>query len=132
MTPHLFVYGTLLPDAGGFLGANERNRLRAAGDFLGNAFTTGVLLNLGDYPGLIVGMGRVSGGAYTLHDPAATLGWLDAYEGLTGSQNDEYARREIETTLAGGRVLTAWTYVFIGNSQGLCKIETGRWRPQQG
>ena len=128
MEPFLFVYGTLLPHAEGKMGVAERNRLQVEGVFLGPAHTAGVLLNLGDYPGLIRGLETVHGGVYRLHDKGTTLRWLDAYEGLTGGEDDEYVRRQVQATLADGQVLTAWTYVFIGNSHGLCKIISGRWQ----
>ena len=110
------------------MGVAERNRLQVEGVFLGPAHTAGVLLNLGDYPGLIRGLETVHGGVYRLHDKGTTLRWLDAYEGLTGGEDDEYVRRQVQATLADGQVLTAWTYVFIGNSHGLCKIISGRWQ----
>ncbi|MEQ1695764.1 MAG: gamma-glutamylcyclotransferase family protein [Hyphomicrobiaceae bacterium] len=128
MTPHLFVYGTLMPGIECPMGTMERNKLRSAGDFLGAAHTHGTLLNLGAYPGMIEAAGTVHGGLYRLHDPASTLAWLDAYEGLTGNANDEYVRREVKANLANGETRDAWTYVFIGSSLGLCKISTGRWQ----
>jgi gamma-glutamylcyclotransferase (GGCT)/AIG2-like uncharacterized protein YtfP len=131
MTPHLFVYGTLMPDAEGSLGGTERNRLRDAGAFLGSAKTPGVLLDLGHYPGLALGTDTVYGGIYKLHEPGKTLRWLDVYEGLTGDPGDEYVRREIPVALENGQNLPAWTYVFIGNSFGLCKITSGRWQPRR-
>lgn len=128
MTPFLFVYGTLLPDAKGALGASQRLKLSGVGDYLGPAHMQGVLLDLGGYPGMIPGPGTVHGAVYRLHDIAATLEWLDVYEGVTGKANDEYHRLEQEAAFPAGQVLDAWTYVFIGNSQGLCKIVSGRWQ----
>ncbi len=128
MTPFLFVYGTLLPNSEGKLGLRQRNRLRGESSFLGPAHTAGVLLDLGDYPGLMHGAETVHGGVFRLHDTGTTLPWLDTYECLTGSDRDEYVRRQVEVTLVGGQSLIAWTYVFIGNSHGLCKITSGRWQ----
>jgi gamma-glutamylcyclotransferase (GGCT)/AIG2-like uncharacterized protein YtfP len=128
MTPFLFVYGTLLPGAAGKMGSKQRSLLQNEGEFLGPAFASGVLLDLGAYPGMMDGSEIVHGGIYRLHDGGKTLKWLDAYEGITGGEGDEYVRREAQSTLADGKILTAWTYVFIGNSQGLCKIPSGRWQ----
>ena len=128
MTPFLFVYGTLLPEADGAMGSRERQMLQSEGIFLGPATARGVLLDLGEYPGMMEGSETVHGGIYHLRNSGTTLEWLDVYEGITGEKCDEYVRRVIQSTLADGQILAAWTYVFIGNSHGLCKIHPGRWQ----
>lgn len=128
MIPFLFVYGTLQPDAESKLGLCERRMLQSEGIFLGPASTCGALLDLGDYPGLMQGPDLVHGAVYRLSDPDMTLKWLDAYEGITIDRPNEYRRLERQVMLVGGQLLNAWTYVFIGNSYGLCKIASGRWQ----
>lgn len=123
----LFVYGSLLPHATSPMGAAERVRLAAEAHYLGPAHTRGVLLNLGDYPGLIEGSDTVYGGLYQLHTPAKTLTWLDAYEGIAGRPSDDYQRCPLPILQPGLIVITAQAYVFIGPRDGLNAIPTGRW-----
>jgi len=124
---HLFVYGTLMPDACGELGLAERARLAVEADLLGPATTTGLLLDLGDYPGLIDGPGVVHGIVYALRNPAATLAWLDAYEDVRGTSQDLYRRDERPVTLETGTSISAWTYVSIQPMIERAVIGSGRW-----
>jgi len=127
MTPLLFVYGTLLPDDRGAYGAVERARLAAEADLVGLASTRGALLDLGDYPGLVEGDGVVHGAVYRLRDPAHTLAWLDAYEGVTGGHGDEYVRCVCEVTVATKDYGSCWTYCYLQFKVDAAPIESGRW-----
>ena len=124
---HLFVYGSLLPRVASRTGVAERLRLSAEGDYLGDAHISGQLLNLGAYPGLIEGNGTVHGGVYLLRTPEETLAWLDAYEGLTGGNADDYRRQPLAVTKAAGTVVIAEVYVFIGPRSGHTHVPSGRW-----
>lgn len=94
----LFVYGTLLPGPwGAAMGRGERERLGRESIVLGAAVIAGRLVDLGPYPGLIgaaVTDDVVHGELLRLIDPAATLRWLDDYEGIGrgGPAGDEYVR----------------------------------------
>ena len=124
---HLFVYGTLRPESRGALGAVERARLACEARYLGPAATAGRLLDLGDSPGLADGPGIVRGGLYALAEPAKTLAWLDAYEGITGAACDEYRRCQRTVTLSGGVALLAWAYVCVRAADGAPAIASGDW-----
>lgn len=127
-TPYLFVYGTLMSTATGFLGQTQRARLAGESEPVGPAAVGGRLYDLGRYPGLVVTSpvsvaGRsarvqpVSGAAsgegardivfgevVKLIDPRRSLRWLDTYEGVYGDggrAGDEYLRRPAEVWLCG-------------------------------
>lgn len=127
-TPYLFVYGTLMSTATGFLGQTQRARLKGESEPVGPATVGGRLYDLGRYPGLVVtspasAAGRPAGvqsvsGAFSgagardvvfgevvkLIDARRSLRWLDAYEGVYGDggrAGDEYLRRPAEVWLRG-------------------------------
>jgi gamma-glutamylcyclotransferase (GGCT)/AIG2-like uncharacterized protein YtfP len=129
MNPHIFVYGTLLSGAGHPKGAQLGREAR----LLGLATIQGCrLYSLGRYPGLVEVpdiAGPVHGEVYALNSPAASLGWLDAYEGIVPGNHDQnrYERVERPVKLATGATLTAWVYVFRGGVTRLRLIPDGRW-----
>src|SRR3972149_11819532 len=83
------------------------DRLQREARLLGEASIEGKLFSLGKYPGLVEAAGsgaRVHGEVYALNAPAASLAWLDAYEGIVpgdGDRND-YQRVERLARLASG------------------------------
>ena len=88
MNPHLFVYGSLLSAAGHPNG----ERLRGEARLIGEASIPGRLYRVGWYPGLVeaaAGSARVHGEVYALNDPASSLAWLDAYEGIVPGNEAE-------------------------------------------
>jgi gamma-glutamylcyclotransferase (GGCT)/AIG2-like uncharacterized protein YtfP len=127
MNPHLFVYGTLLSRAQHPMGG----RLRREARLVGEASVLGRLYSLGRYPGLVETTdpeSRVHGEVYALSSPAASLRWLDAYEGIGGtSASNEYERSERTVRLASGGDLAAWVYLYRAPVQGLPAIPDGRW-----
>ncbi len=127
MTPHLFVYGTLLSAARHPMGA----RLLRQAQLLGEATIRGRLYDLGRYPGLTETDDPaeiVHGEVYTLNSPAATLPWLDAYEGIAKDAfRNEYERCERAVHLASGGEVTAWVYLYRAPVKGLAPIRGGRW-----
>lgn len=109
MNVHLFVYGTLRralrrPEA----------RLLSGAEWLGEGSVAGRLLDLGAYPGLVRGGGRVRGEVYWLARPTLMLQRLDAYEGCgrRGPTPDEYRRAIVRVRLDRGGSLSAWVYVY--------------------
>ena len=128
MNPHLFVYGTLLSTAGHPMGA----RLRRESRLIGAASMPGRLYRISQYPGLVEdadGEARVWGEVYELSNPAASLKWLDAYEGIVpeaGARN-EYERVERVVRLVSAQELTAWLYFYRRPVAGLQLIASGRW-----
>ena len=63
--------------------------------------------------------------------PAASLAWLDAYEGIVPGDHDrnDYARVERVARLASGADITAWVYIYLKPVAPAHLIPGGRWRP---
>ena len=128
MNPHLFVYGTLLSAAGHRNGA----RLQREARLIGEASIAGRLYRIERYPGLVEDSNpllRVHGEVYVLHDPANTLTWLDAYEGIVPGAPDrnEYERVERSVRLASGEQITVWVYLYRKDVARFRLIPDGRW-----
>jgi gamma-glutamylcyclotransferase (GGCT)/AIG2-like uncharacterized protein YtfP len=105
---YLFVYGTLRAAAG----TEWSKFLQSQSDFVDGGRTPGLLFQLDGYPGMTVREDHdawVRGEVYLLHDPAATLPRLDAYEGC------EFERQVVSVTLDHGRTISAWAYIYCGN-----------------
>ena len=108
----LFVYGTLRPS----LAAGESARLVHDLDLLGPATTPGVLVDLGDYPGLIGGDGIVHGDLLRIADPAR-LQALDADEEC-GGPAPLFQRERTVVRLPDGTTMGAWVYRYARPSRG--------------
>lgn len=153
-TPYLFVYGTLMSTACGFMGQAQRERLSGESEPVGAASVTGRLYDLGRYPGFValarpsvltraVGSGNspdagarevVYGEVVKLSNVRQSLRWLDAYEGVSGDggrAGDEYLRRPFDVMLSEGsgapRTLCAWLYVYQGRFDRRMLVRSGRW-----
>lgn len=95
--------------------------LAAASTFVGEGTVSGRLLNLGRYPGLVDGHGRVRGEVYRLDDPEL-LPVLDREEGYN------FGRRRAIVTLASGRRARAWVYRYRGPQNRAVPIPDGDYR----
>jgi len=82
---------------------------------------TGTLLDLGRYPGLVAGEGRVRGEVYRLAHPGL-LATLDREEGYN------FERRLTAVTLGDDRRARAWTYWYRGPRTRGVPIPEGDWR----
>ena len=120
-TAHLFVYGTLLSRATNQMGEAMRIRLSTEAQLLGSAKVFGRLYNLGAYPGLVLPQSSgedapsgatVAGELYHLPTIAATLKWLDVYEGIDPAAPDQglYVRQQADVVKANEQPTTAWLY----------------------
>jgi gamma-glutamylcyclotransferase (GGCT)/AIG2-like uncharacterized protein YtfP len=89
--------------------------------FLGTGEVRGCLLDLGHYPGLIDGAGRVRGEIYRLDDPEL-LPVLDREEGYN------FERRRAIVTLENGRRARAWIYRYRGPQNRAVPIPDGDYR----
>ena len=99
-----------------------RYRVHAArSTFLGEGSVRGKLVNLGSYPGLIDGAGRVRGEIYRLDGPEL-LPVLDREEGYN------FERRRAIVTLANGRRARAWIYRYRGSQNRAVPIPDGDYR----
>ena len=98
--------------------------LREHSTFLGEATARGHLVNLGRYPGMIDGAGRVRGEVYRLDDPEL-LPVLDREEVYN------FERRRAIVTLANGRRARAWIYRYRGPQNRAVPIPDGDYRRVQ-
>lgn len=111
----LFAYGTLM--RGYALHAVLARQATA----VGTGTVRGRLVDLGRYPGLTAGAGRVLGEVYRLDDPEL-LPILDREEGYN------FVRRRAVVTLAGGRRVRAWLYRYRGPHERAVPIPDGDYR----
>jgi gamma-glutamylcyclotransferase (GGCT)/AIG2-like uncharacterized protein YtfP len=95
--------------------------LRGRASRVGTATVTGRLLDLGRYPGLVAGAGRVSGELYRVDDPELLV-TLDREEGYN------FERRRTDVDLVDGRRARAWIYWYRGPRARATPIPRGDWR----
>lgn len=119
----IFVYGLLMRGL-------ELHHHMESGTFLDEGSTSGVLVSLGNYPGLIDGAGTVRGEVYRFDDLPAALDVLDDVEEFDATDPDAslYLRVARPVKMDDGRDVTAWTYVYNQECAGAPRIESGRWR----
>jgi len=111
----LFTYGTLMQ------GYALHPVLARGATRAGTGTVRGLLVDLGRYPGLIEGNGRVHGEIYRLDDPEL-LPILDREEGYN------FERRRAFVTLANGRRVRAWLYRYRGPRERSTPIHDGDYR----
>lgn len=126
----VFVYGTLRK---GECRADviDRHDPFEGGKGVVHGSVAGRLVDLGEYPGLLVGEDRtkrVHGEVYTFADLDEVFGDLDAIEGFNGydGEDGEYRRCIVRVDL-DARERICWTYVFCGDASGKPVIESGDW-----
>ncbi len=114
----LFVYGTLRPGL-----SSEGSRLVRDLESLGEATVRGVLYDLGDYPGMVVGDGLVHGDVLRVKS-MEQLAALDTYE-----ECDRPAPlfHRIVTTARSrdGSECMAWVYVYAREVADATRIDHG-------
>ncbi|HEY3064321.1 MAG TPA: gamma-glutamylcyclotransferase family protein [Methylomirabilota bacterium] len=111
----LFAYGTLMR------GYALHAVIARGSAFVGAGSVPGRLLDLGRYPGLVAGRGRVRGEIYRVRD-AELLATVDREEGYN------FARRRTVATLADGRRVRAWVYRYRGPRERAVPIPEGDYR----
>lgn len=124
-TPLLFVYGTLRR------GSDHANAARLAreSEWLGTATLTGTLYRVSWHPALVLaGADSITGDLLRLTNPAATLPWLDEFEGCAPDdpQPHDY-RRESTTVMTANGAAMAMVYVWNLPLDGLERIAGGDW-----
>jgi gamma-glutamylcyclotransferase (GGCT)/AIG2-like uncharacterized protein YtfP len=114
-------YGTLLRDEG----IQQRLGAGVMLDPIGPCFIAGNLFDLGDFPGLVPGDGRVVGELYELLNGEA-LAILDEYEGFVTDAPGctLYTRRRVRLLQPE---IDAWVYFYNGDTFRRPKIEGGSW-----
>jgi gamma-glutamylcyclotransferase (GGCT)/AIG2-like uncharacterized protein YtfP len=122
----LFVYGTLRHGSD----AAMARFLRAQSDWLGAAALSGLLYDLGTYPGAVYvpeAATQVRGDLFRLHCSEWTLERLDAYEGIDPTNptpQDEYVRKMVPV-LHRGELQMSWAYLYQLPTSGLRVIPSG-------
>ncbi|MCR9096322.1 MAG: gamma-glutamylcyclotransferase [bacterium] len=122
--PHwVAVYGSLMRGLGAVehLGITERLR------FVGPCVLEGELFDLGDWPGMRPGNGRVVAEIHALLDPDV-LPLLDAFEDFdpAAPRGSLYLRERVPLVEPVGA--TAWTYVYNRIPDASARIPSGDWR----
>jgi gamma-glutamylcyclotransferase (GGCT)/AIG2-like uncharacterized protein YtfP len=113
-TKLLFVYGTLLQQSSHPMAA----RLKRQSQYLGPGMIAAKLYDLGSYPGAVPSdkrQDRVRGDVVKLLSPAATLPWLDKYEGcgIDCPEPHDYERVIAPVALVTGERVDAWVYFYV-------------------
>jgi gamma-glutamylcyclotransferase (GGCT)/AIG2-like uncharacterized protein YtfP len=122
----LFVYGTLRPA----LAVGWPRKLVADLEVVGVATVSGLLYDLGDYPGMVAGEGVVHGDLLRIGDEER-LAAIDAYEECGGPQA-LYRREAVLATLANGTRVEAWAYFFTHPTGGAPVIADGDYLRRRG
>lgn len=119
----LALYGSLMRGLGGLEAAGIAAQVR----YVGPCAIPGELFDLGDYPGLRPGDGRVVGELYSVLAPEA-FARLDAFEGYEPDRPREslYLRERIELLVPRGQ--HAWLYVYNHVPDAHARVPDGDWR----
>jgi len=129
MSDYLFSYGTLLPEHAPPDIAATVAKLCP----IGEGAVSGVLYDLGDYPGAVLDSSwdkRIFGAVFRLPDDANVLPELDRYEGfyLSAPNAGLFLRKQHPVRLSGGRILNCWIYEYHGERVAAQIVASGRYR----
>ena len=124
----IFVYGTLRKHS-----ANPMHNVLAQNcEYLSDAYMQGKLYEVRGYPGVIESANekdKVIGEVYQIKNNGyeRVLSVLDTYEGCTAAfpAPNEYIRKKLPVSLATGRTVSAWVYLFNHDVTNLQQIESG-------
>jgi gamma-glutamylcyclotransferase (GGCT)/AIG2-like uncharacterized protein YtfP len=126
---YVFVYGTLLPGLAPPMIAEVVNTLRVVGP----GAVPGRLYHLGAYPGCVPDGrcdGLIHGQLLEIPDPSV-LERLDEYEGYAAHDDvgSLFLRTVCDVTLADGRQVRSWVYVYNRPVAAARLISSGRYHP---
>jgi gamma-glutamylcyclotransferase (GGCT)/AIG2-like uncharacterized protein YtfP len=118
---YLFIYGTLMP------GLRLETQMHGA-RFMGPAQVPGRLVDVGRFPGLLLGDGQVTGEVYEVD--AAHLALLDVVEGLVPGDREasQYWREEVAVLSGPLQGQPVQTYVYNRPVDGCTPIAHGDYR----
>ena len=117
------LYGSLMQG----LGAMDELALGDQLEFKGPALIQGALFDLGSYPGLRPGSGRVRAELYIILNPTILV-TLDRFEGiLPGRPEESYYRRKWLRLLEPSDT-EAWVYFYNRTPSPAACITAGDWR----
>ena len=115
---HVFTYGTLCQGE-----CREKSLLKFSEKKYLNQTINGSLIDLKDYPGLIVSNGVVYGELHHTPNISETVKELDRIEGFSKYNDSSLFCRIL--TQSGG--ISCWTYLWNGDSIDKQIIESGNW-----
>ncbi len=121
----LFVYGTLMRGH-----AQHERMVRHEATLMGRAHLDGLaLFRIDWYPGAVLAPdGRVHGELYEAPRIYELLADLDEYEDFEGyDQQHSVYRRVLMRARSGLDEILCWTYIYLGPTADLARINTGRW-----
>lgn len=123
MSPHLFVYGTLMSG-----GENHRLLARRA-ELVGPGRMRGRLFLVDYFPGLVDSddPAEIVVGEVWRLDAPDLLRELDEFEGCT-EVPPLFVRASRTVTVEGSGALSAWVYLYARSTAGLRLIPSGDWR----
>jgi len=116
----IFVYGTLLPDL-------SRHYAMQGSRSLGRGTISGLLYDLGSYPAVVQGAGKVWGEVFEVDATVlVSLDEIEAFYPDAPADKSEYLREEVVVQMDGAEVtLSAWFYRFNQSIAGKHLIEHG-------
>jgi gamma-glutamylcyclotransferase (GGCT)/AIG2-like uncharacterized protein YtfP len=131
MSDLLFIYGTLHPDRAPREIATVARRLTS----LGRATLPARLLDLGEYPGVVLDCNAqpIPGELFAIPD-AATLAALDAYEDFRPASPADslFLRENAVVTLDDGTEKSCWVYVWNGDEPAASPSDQHEWDSKRG
>lgn len=117
-TPVL-VYGTLMK------GQSNHDYFLGNANFLGKAMLPNYeMYDLGSYPGIVEGFGKVQGEVYGVDD--SILESIDYLE----SEGNLYIRKLVKVFLSNDEIMDAWCYIYNRSVEGYDKIN-GRYSQEE-
>lgn len=117
------LYGSLMRRLGAMQGLGVGGQLR----FVGPCVITGELFDLGDYPGMRHGDGRVIAELYALLD-VDVIDALDEFEHYKASERRESLYLRERVALLEPPETRAWIYVYNDVPDASTRIVSGDWR----
>lgn len=120
---YVAFYGSLMRGLDGIETLGIGSGLR----YLGPCQLTGQLYDLGPYPGLRAGPGRVVGELHALLDETL-LDVLDAFEGYVPGDPDGSLYQRARVPLLEPAGALAWTYFYNAEPDPTARIASGDWR----
>ncbi len=120
------LYGSLMRGLGALESLGISNALR----FEGSCSIPGQLFDLGSYPGLRPGPGRVRGELYRLdrQEGLSALARLDEFEDFDPRRPEESLYRRVRVDLLEPADCSAWLYVYNRQPDPRLQIPSGDWR----
>ena len=125
MAEYLFSYGTLQPELAPAEIASVIRQFRP----IGRASIAGILYDLGDYPGAVLGETnlRVWGQVFELPKDPGVLRQLDEYEEFDPAEieSSQFVRTECDGTLESGTMIKVWVYMYNREPGSAPRIASG-------